>query len=204
MVRTKNTERKQPTKLPVARFPMVATGRAQRDRHSFLKSQLPPQDEELEWTALSPSLPGAASLELKRAVERINEEFAHPPPQNVEEVLDLVEDLHTNPLPPQLLELLRTKIQDLLTPQFEEDSVPTPLPPTITSETGGGSGPATPAPGQESYGHNGPSQGQAQPPHCSNQVPLEGVPEAQWGGGEEEGQKAKGPKCPEGHKEIPN
>ena len=83
MVRTKNTEWKHPARLPVARFPMVATGRAERDRHYLLKSQLPPQDEELEWTALSPSLPGAASPELERAVERINEEFANPPPQNI-------------------------------------------------------------------------------------------------------------------------
>ena len=119
----------------MARFSILATGRAERDWHYLLKSQLPPQDEELEWTAVSPSLPGAASPEFERAVVQINEEFAHPAPQNVKEVLELVEDLHANPPTSPAAGTVENKDPDLLPPHFEEDSVPTPLPPTIMSET---------------------------------------------------------------------
>ena len=84
MVCTKNTERKQSAGLPLARFSVVATGRAKRDKYYSAKLQLPLQAEELEWTALSPSLPGTASPKLDRVVERINEEYANPSPQNME------------------------------------------------------------------------------------------------------------------------
>ena len=64
MVHTKNTERKYQAGLPVARFPVIATGRAERDRHYLAKQQLPPQNEELDWTNLSP-LSGTESPELE-------------------------------------------------------------------------------------------------------------------------------------------
>ena len=138
MVHTKNTERKQSAGLPLARFPIVATGRTERDKYYRTKLQLPPQAEELEWTALSPSLPRAASPELEGAVEQINEEYANPPPQNMEEVFELVQDLHANPPTSPASGTDTSKDYALLTPHIkaeEEAPMPTPSPPTIMSET---------------------------------------------------------------------
>ena len=95
MVRTKNTARKQHLGLPKARFPVVPTGRSERDLHYHTQLQLPSDDT--DWTSLTPTFPGTESPEVGRAVDRINEEHANPPPQTIDEVCDLVQDLRAHP-----------------------------------------------------------------------------------------------------------
>ena len=188
MVRLKNTKRKQPGGLPLARFPVVATGRAERDRHYMVKFHLLPQTEELDWTGLTPLLPGAASPKLERAVERINEEHANPPPQNMEEVFKLVQDLHANPPTSPATETDMNEDPALLTPHIEveeEASVPSPSPPTLTSETV----PEVIRPplllAKRAMATLVPCKGRPNPPnpppppHCSCQVPMQGVPATQ-------------------------
>ena len=138
MVHTKNMERKYQAGLPVARFPVSATGRAERGRHYLAKQQLPPQNEELDWTNLSPSLSRTESPKLERAVDQINEEFANPPSRNMEEVFELVQDLRAHPPASPVTETVTSEDPNLPTPHSKagtEAAVPTPLPPTITSET---------------------------------------------------------------------
>ena len=91
MVHTKNTARKQHFGLPKARFPVVPTGRSERDLHYQVQLQLPSEDA--DWTTLTPTLMGTESPEVGRAVERINEEHANSQPQTIDEVYDLVQDL---------------------------------------------------------------------------------------------------------------
>ena len=91
MVRTKNTARKQHLGLPKARFPVVPTGRSERDLHYQAQLQLPSEDA--DWTTLMPTFTGTESPEVGRAVDRINEEHANSPPQTIDEVCDLVQDL---------------------------------------------------------------------------------------------------------------
>ena len=95
MVHTKNTARKQHFGLPKARFPVVPTGRSERDLHYHAQLQLPSDDA--DWTSLTPTLTGTESPEVGRAVDRLNEEHANSPPQTNDEVCDLVQDLHTCP-----------------------------------------------------------------------------------------------------------
>ena len=95
MVRTKNTARKQHLGLPKARFPVVPTGRSERDLHYQAQLQLPSDD--VDWTSLTPTLTGTESPEVGRVVDRLNEEHAHSPPQTIDEVCDLVQDLRAHP-----------------------------------------------------------------------------------------------------------
>ena len=91
MVRTKNTARKQHLGLPKARFPVVPTGHSERDLHYKAQLQLPSEDA--DWTTLNPTLMGTESPEVVRTIERINEEHANSPPQTIDEVCALVQDL---------------------------------------------------------------------------------------------------------------
>ena len=95
MVRTKDTARKQHLGLPKARFPAVPTGRSERDLHYHAQLQLPSDDA--DWTSLTPTLTGTESPEVGRAVDQLNKEHANPPPQTIDEVCDLVQDLHACP-----------------------------------------------------------------------------------------------------------
>ena len=47
-----------------------------------------------------PTFMGTESPEVGRAVDRINEEHTNPPPQTIDEVCDLVQDLHAHPPTP--------------------------------------------------------------------------------------------------------
>ena len=95
MVRTKNTAREQHLGLPKARFPVVPTGRSERDLHYQVQLQLPSDDA--DWITLTPTFTGTESPEVGRAVDRINEEHANSPPQTIDEVCDLVQDLRAHP-----------------------------------------------------------------------------------------------------------
>ena len=69
MVHTKNTARKQHFGLPKARFPVVPTGRSERDIHYHTQLQLPSEADEADWTSLTPMLTGTESPEVGRVVE---------------------------------------------------------------------------------------------------------------------------------------
>ena len=95
MVRTKNTASKQHFGLPKARFPVVPTGRSERDLHYHAQLQLPSDD--VDWTSLTPTLTETESPEVGRVVDWLNEEHANSPPQTIDEVCDLVQDLCAHP-----------------------------------------------------------------------------------------------------------
>ena len=97
MVHTKNTARKQHFGLPKARFPVVPTGRSERDLHYNAQLQLPSNADEVDWTNLTLALTGSESPEVGRAVDCINKEHANFPPQTISEVCDLVQDLRAHP-----------------------------------------------------------------------------------------------------------
>ena len=111
MACTKNTARKPSGGLPPARFPLVATGVEERSRHYQAQHKLPvkilqspaadvePAVQD-DWTQLIPSLPEGAAPPLEHVVERLNQEFDQPPPQDMEELADLVQDLCNNPPAP--------------------------------------------------------------------------------------------------------
>ena len=117
MVCTKNTARKQHFGLPKARFPVVPTGHSKRDLHYQAQLQLPSDD--VDWTSLTPMLTGTESPEVGRAVDRLNKEHANSPPQTIDDVCDLVQDLHA--CPPTTL--------------VEEPATTTPPTPTLFTET---------------------------------------------------------------------
>ena len=98
MVHTKNTARKQHLGLPKARFPAVPTGRSERDLHYKVELQLPSEDT--DWTTLTPTLMGTESPEVGRAIEWINAEHDNSPPQTIDEVCALVQDLRAHPPTP--------------------------------------------------------------------------------------------------------
>ena len=126
MVRTKNTARKQHLGLPKARFPAVPTGHSERDLHYKAQLQLPSEDA--DWTTLMPTFMGTESLKVGRAVHRINEEHANSPPQTINEVCDLVQDLSacppTSPVKDPVIQV-----------DCEQLATTTPPTPTLFTET---------------------------------------------------------------------
>ena len=124
MAHTKNTARKVSSGLPPACFPPVAEKKSQ---HYQSQNQLPVKtvpsteaeiDANEDWTQLSPSLPEGAAPPLERVVSRLTAEFEQSPVQDMEELADLVQDLHENP--PACSEPASTSVM---------------LPSTVTSET---------------------------------------------------------------------
>ena len=96
MARTKNTERK-PSRPPVARFPVIATGKAEREAHYRQKAAATtPTTEAMDWTELNPTLPGSTSPALENTVNRLNE--AHlGSTLTMDDVAEIVEDLYADP-----------------------------------------------------------------------------------------------------------
>ena len=105
---------------------MVPTGRSERDLHYQAQLQLPSEDA--DWTTLMPTFMGTESLEVGRAVDRINEEHANSPPQTIDEVCDLVQDLHacppTSPVKDPVIQV-----------DCEQPATTTPPTPTLFTET---------------------------------------------------------------------
>ena len=97
MVRTKNTIRKYPTGLPPARYPLIATGAEERDRHYSQLQLVGAEAPDMDWTELTPSFEEPMSPAVTRTVEQLNREFEELPPQTIEELSNLVEDLRSNP-----------------------------------------------------------------------------------------------------------
>ena len=96
MACTKNTERK-PSWPPVARFPVIATGKAEREAHYRQKAAATtPTTEAMDWTELNPTLPRSTSPVLENTVNRLNE--AHlGSTLTMDDVAEIMEDLHANP-----------------------------------------------------------------------------------------------------------
>ena len=97
MVRTKNTTRKYPTGLPPARYPSIATGMEEHNHHyqqlQLIGAKAPTND----WTDLTPTFEEPVSPALGQAVDQLNQDYEELPPQTLEELSDLVEDLRNNP-----------------------------------------------------------------------------------------------------------
>ena len=134
MVRTKNTTRKYPNGFPPARFPSIATGMEERNRHYQQLQLIGAEAPTTDWTDLTPSFEEPLSPELTRTVDKLNREYEELPPQSIEELSDLVEDLRTNP--PTLA--TTEKAMEVATDEIEEPSPlvqPSTSTPTIITET---------------------------------------------------------------------
>ena len=100
MVRTKNTTRKYPTGLPPARFPSIATGMEERNHHYQQLQLIGEEAPTNDWTDLTPTFEEPVSPALDQAVDQLNQEYEELPPQSIEELSHLVEDLRDNPPTP--------------------------------------------------------------------------------------------------------
>ena len=118
MVRTKNTTRKYPTGLPPARYPAIATGMEERNRHYQQLQLIGAEAPTTDWTDLIPSFEEPLSPALTRTVDQLNRENEELPPQDIEELSDLVEDLRNNPPTPATIE----KVMETATEEIEEPS----------------------------------------------------------------------------------
>ena len=126
MVHTKNTARKEHLSLPKARFHAVPTCRSERDLHYQAQFQLPSEDA--DWTTLMPTFMGTECPKVGRAVDRINEEHANSPPQTIDEVCDLVQDLRAHPP--------TSPVEDpVIQADYEQPATTTPPTPTLLMET---------------------------------------------------------------------
>ena len=130
MVRTKNTSRKYPNGLPPARFPSIATGMEERNRHYQQLQLIGEEAPTTDWTDLTPSFEEPLSPALTRTVDQLNREYEELPPQSIEELSHLVEDLRDNPPTP----VTTTKVME----EIEEPGPlvqPSTSTPTIVTET---------------------------------------------------------------------
>ena len=131
MVRLKNTTRKYPNGLPPARYPSIATGMEERNRHYQQLQLIGAEAPTTDWTDLTPSFEEPLSPALTRTVDKLNHEYEELPPQSIEELSNLVEDLRSNP--PTTEKVMETAIGDI-----EEPSPlvqPSTSAPTIVTET---------------------------------------------------------------------
>ena len=96
MACTKNMERK-PSRPSVARFPVIATGKAERDAHYRQKAvATTPTTEVMDWTELNPTLPVSTSPALENTVDRLNEAYLSST-LTMDDVAEIVADLYANP-----------------------------------------------------------------------------------------------------------
>ena len=114
MARTKNTARKGSGGLPTACFPLRSS-RSWKEVATLWQAQKPAPsqsgtihsaaeaDSTADWTQLSPSLPEGAVPPLERVVSQLNAEFEQAPLQEMEELANLVQDLHDNPPAPSVV-----------------------------------------------------------------------------------------------------
>ena len=136
MARTKNTARKGSGGLPPARFPQVAPGAGKKLRHYQARNQLPVKavpstaaeaDSTADWTQLSPSLLEGAAPPLERVVSQLNAEFEQAPSQEMEELADLVQDLHDNPPAPSVLPTTSQVLMPMVTSETVAETPVQPL-----------------------------------------------------------------------------
>ena len=135
MVRTKNAARKQHFGFPKARFPVVPTSHSEMDLHYQAQLQLPSEADEVDWTNLTPKLTGTESPEVGRVVDWINKEYANSPPQTINEVCDLVQDLQAHPPTSPVEDPVTQSDCELQNLPSDEPVATTSSPPTLYTET---------------------------------------------------------------------
>ena len=140
---------------------MVPTSRSERDLHYQAQLQLPSEDA--DWTTLMPTFMGTESPKVGRAVDRINEEHANPPPQTIDEVCDLVQDLCAHPPTSPVKDP-----EDCELPAAIVSSTP-----TLHTETVAETVPTLDL-GQKGHSHAGLRC--TPPPHYHKQVSQKGIP----------------------------
>ena len=85
----------------------------------------------MDWTDLTPSFEEPVSPALTRTVERLNQDCGELPPQNMDELSNLVEDLRSNPPVPAD----GTSLKEM-NAEGPRAVVPPPTPaPTVVTET---------------------------------------------------------------------
>ena len=134
MVKLKNTSRKYPNGLPPARFPSIATGMEEHNHHYQQLQLIGAEAPTTDWTDLTPSFEEPLSPALTRTVDQLNCEYEELPPQSIEELSNLVEDLRNNPPTPVTTE----KVMEIATEEIEEPGLlvqPSTSTPTIVTET---------------------------------------------------------------------
>ena len=105
MVRTKNTTRENT--LLGSHQPgihAIATGMEERNRRYQQLQLIGAEAPTTDWTDLTPSFEEPLSPALARTVDQLNHEYEELPPQDIEELSDLVEDLRNNPPTPAAIE----------------------------------------------------------------------------------------------------
>ena len=173
MVYTKNTARKQHFGLPKARFPVVPTGHSERDLHYQAQLQLPSEADEADWTSLTSMLTGTESPEVGRVVEWINKEHANSPPQTINEVCNLVQDLQAHPPTSPAEDPVTQSDSELPNLPLDEPAATTSSPPTLYTETVAETVRPPLLLAQRATATPAPARGVPNPPHCGNQVPQE-------------------------------
>ena len=84
-------------------------------------------DSTADWTQLSPSLPEEAAPPLERVVSQLNAEYEQAPSQEMEELADLVQDLHDNPLAPSVLPATSQVLMLMVTSETVSETPVQPL-----------------------------------------------------------------------------
>ena len=106
----------------------------ERNRHYQQLQLIGAEAPTTDWTNLTPSFEEPLSPVLTRTVDQLNHEYEELPPQDIEELSDLVEDLRNNPPTPATIE----KVMETATEEIEEPSPlvqPSTSTPTIVTET---------------------------------------------------------------------
>ena len=88
----------------------------------------------MDWTDLTPSFEESVSPALTTTMELLNQDFEELPPQDIEELSNLVEDLRSNPPIPAIEGNVTERAADVF--EGPRAVVPPPTPaPTVITET---------------------------------------------------------------------
>ena len=85
----------------------------------------------MDWTDLTPSFEEPVSPALTRTVERLNQDFEELPPQDMEELSNLVEDLRSNPPIP----VSNASVTEMVVEEPRAVVPPSTPAPTVVAET---------------------------------------------------------------------
>ena len=98
----------------------------ERNRHYQQLQLIGEEAPTTDWTDLTPSFEEPLSPALARTVDQLNQDYEELPPQNIEELSDLVEDLRNNPPTPVATE-------KAIEPVTEEIEEPSPVQPSTST-----------------------------------------------------------------------
>ena len=106
----------------------------EHDRHYQQLQLVGAEAPTMDWTDLTPSFEEPVSPALTRMVEWLNQDFEELPPQDIEELSNLVEDLRSNPPTPVINANVTEMAVDVV--EGPRAVVPPPTPaPTVIAET---------------------------------------------------------------------